>query len=117
MARLNASAAPANDLRSIPDPILNRMNVFDIEMPDEDAGRKIAAKLYRSIRADHDWGQGFDPELSDAALDALSHSAPREMRRALMTGFGNAKLDGRCRIELRDLPEQGSRRASIGFVQ
>jgi ATP-dependent Lon protease len=109
--------ATANDARSIPDPILNRMNVFDIEMPDEDAGRKIAAKLYRSIRADHDWGQRFDPELSDAALDALSHSAPREMRRALMTGFGNAKLDGRCRIELRDLPEQGSRRSPIGFVQ
>jgi len=90
--------ATANDARAIPDPILNRMNVFEIEAPDEAAARQIAAKLYRGIRADHGWGQ-------------------REMRRALMTGFGNAKLDGRDRIEPGDLPEQGGRRSTMGFVQ
>jgi ATP-dependent Lon protease len=109
--------ATANDLRGIPDPILNRMNVFDIDMPDEAAGRKIAAKLYRSIRADHDWGQRFEPDLDEDVLDVLGRCAPREMRRALMAAFGNAKLDGRGRIEPRDLPEQGARRQVIGFVQ
>ncbi|WP_290872692.1 AAA family ATPase [Aquabacterium sp.] len=108
--------ATANDARSIPDPILNRMNVFEIEAPDEAAARQIAAKLYRGIRADHGWGQRFEPELGDATLAALATLAPREMRRALMTGFGNAKLDGRDRIEPRDLPEQGPRRAPIGFT-
>jgi ATP-dependent Lon protease len=109
--------ATANDLRGIPDPILNRMNVFDIDMPDEDAARKIASKLYRSIRADHDWGQRFEPDLSEAVLAELSHCAPREMRRALMTAFGNAKLDGRYVLEVRDLPEQGGKRQAMGFVQ
>jgi ATP-dependent Lon protease len=109
--------ATANDLRGIPDPILNRMNVFDIDMPHEEAARKIAAKLYRSIRADHDWGQRFDPEPSDAVLGALGRLAPREMRRALMTAFGNAKLDGRHTLEERDLPDAGARKSSIGFVQ
>jgi ATP-dependent Lon protease len=109
--------ATANDLRGIPDPILNRMNVFDIEMPDEAASRKIAAKLYRSIRADHDWGQRFEPELGSAVLDELCGCAPREMRRALMTAFGNAKLDGRYALEVRDLPDQGTRRQPMGFVQ
>ena len=109
--------ATANDIRSIPDPILNRVNVFEIEMPDEDAARKIAAKLYRSIRADHDWGQRFDPELSDGVLGAMAKMAPREMRRALMTAFGNAKLDGRFTLEERDLPDGGPRRSPIGFVQ
>ena len=109
--------ATANDIRSIPDPILNRVNVFEIEMPNEDAARKIAAKLYRSIRADHDWGQRFDPELSDGVLGAMSKMAPREMRRALMTAFGNAKLDGRFTLEERDLPDGGPRRSPIGFVQ
>jgi ATP-dependent Lon protease len=109
--------ATANDLRGIPEPILNRMNVFDIEAPDEDAARKIAAKLYRSIRADHDWGQRFEPELSGPVLDELGRCAPREMRRALMTAFGNAKLDGRYSLEVRDLPEQGGRRQPMGFVQ
>ncbi|MFT3858951.1 MAG: AAA family ATPase [Aquabacterium sp.] len=109
--------ATANDARGIPDPILNRMNVFDIDMPDEAAARKIAAKLYRSIRADHDWGQRFESEMREPVLAELAKCAPREMRRALMTAFGNAKLDGRYVIEVRDLPEQGGRRQPMGFVQ
>jgi ATP-dependent Lon protease len=43
--------------------------------------------------------------------------APREMRRAWMTAFGNAKLDRRARVEVRDLPEMRARRGAIGFVQ
>ena len=31
--------------------------------------------------------------------------APREMRRAWMTAFGNARLDGRATLSLDDLPE------------
>lgn len=109
--------ATANDARGIPDPILNRMNVFEIEAPDEEAARKIASKLYASIRAEHEWGQRFDPDLADDVLDAMSHCAPREMRRALMTAFGNAKLDGRGQIDVQDLPDQHARRKPIGFVQ
>ena len=109
--------ATANDARSIPDPILNRVNVFEIEMPDEEASRKIASKLYRSIRADHAWGQRFAPELGDAVLSALSGLAPREMRRALMVAFGNAKLDGRDTLAPQDLPLAGGRRQPIGFTQ
>ena len=42
---------------------------------------------------------------------------PREMRRAWMTGFGNARLAGRDRITAEDLPTgQGSRRNPIGFT-
>ncbi|MFN3885601.1 MAG: AAA family ATPase [Aquabacterium sp.] len=108
--------ATANDARQIPDPILNRMNVFEVAMPDEDAARKIAARLYRSIRDHHDWGSRFAPEPGEAVLEALGRLAPREMRRALMTAFGNAKLDGRDAIEPRDLPEQGGKRSPIGFM-
>jgi ATP-dependent Lon protease len=109
--------ATANDARSIPDPILNRMNVFQVDMPDEAAARKIATRLYHRIRDAHDWGKRFDPDPGEAALDALGKLAPREMRRALMTAFGNAKLDGRCRIEARDLPDAHARRSPIGFMQ
>ena len=108
--------ATANDARAIPDPILNRVNVFEIDMPDEEAARKIASKLYRGIRADHAWGQRFEPELSDDVLAAMSHLAPREMRRALMTAFGNAKLDGRGELEVRDLPTPGCKRQPMGFA-
>jgi ATP-dependent Lon protease len=109
--------ATANDDRHIPDPILNRMNVYEVLAPDRDAARRIAAKLYRGIRAEHHWGQRFSPEPEADVLDRMSELAPREMRRAWMTAFGNAKLDRRERIETRDLPEPNGRRGSIGFMQ
>jgi ATP-dependent Lon protease len=34
-----------------------------------------------------------------------------------MTAFGNAKLDRRERVELRDLPAPHGRRNPIGFTQ
>ena len=109
--------ATANDGRAIPDPILNRMNVYEVQAPDQDAARRIAARLYCSIRADHGWGDRFEAEPRDEVLDAMSEMAPREMRRAWMTGFGNAKLDRRDHVQTRDLPDTRGKRGSIGFVQ
>ena len=109
--------ATANDGRLIPDPILNRMNVYEVQAPDRAAARRIAARLYRGIRAEHGWGERFETEPRSDVLDAMSEMAPREMRRALMTAFGNAKLDRRESLEVRDLPETRGKRGPIGFVQ
>jgi ATP-dependent Lon protease len=109
--------ATANDAHAIPEPILNRMNVYEVRAPDRDAARGIAARLYRAIRTAHDWGQRFEADPGDAVLDRISEMAPREMRRAWMTAFGNAKLDHRDHVLPRDLPEAGHRRSAIGFVQ
>lgn len=108
--------ATANDERAIPEPILNRMNVFEVRMPDRDAARAIALRLYRGLRAEHDWGRRFDDEPADAVLDRMAAMAPREMRRAWMTAFGNARLDDRSAIELGDLPGAGPKRQPIGFT-
>jgi len=107
----------ANDESAIPEPILNRMNVFSVEPPSADAARQIAASLYRSIRGDHHWGERFDPEPGDDVLDQLGDMAPREMRRALMTGFGNARLAHRDAITTADLPKSGTRKGPMGFIQ
>jgi ATP-dependent Lon protease len=109
--------ATANDARSIPDPILNRMNVYEVQAPDHDAARTIAARLYRAIRAAHGWGTRFEPEPRVEVLDRLAELAPREMRRAWMTAFGNAKLDHRDHVEVHDLPETWHKRTPIGFTQ
>ena len=109
--------ATANDDRAIPEPILNRMNVYEVQTPDVEAARRIAAKLYRSIRAEHGWGERFDAQPGDDVLDAMSELAPREMRRAWMTAFGNAKLDRRGQVSTRDLPAGRGKRAPIGFIQ
>jgi len=42
---------------------------------------------------------------------------PREMRRAWMTAFGNAKLARRSKIEASDLPSIHGKRLPIGFGQ
>ena len=107
----------ANDERSIPEPILNRMNVFQIEAPSPEAARQIARQLYMSIRADHDWGRLLNPEPGDDVLDQLATLAPREMRRALMTGFGNARLAQRDAVHVDDLPRASGSKSRIGFMQ
>ncbi|TSE20806.1 Lon protease [Tepidimonas alkaliphilus] len=107
----------ANDERAIPEPILNRMNVFEIAPPTHEEARTIARQLYQRLRAAHDWGRLFDEEPGDDVLDRLAELAPREMRRALMTAFGNARLDERGHLEARDLPSAPHGKVRIGFLQ
>lgn len=107
----------ANDERCIPEPILNRMNVFQVEAPTPEQARAIARNLYLAVRGQHGWGQRFDAEPADDVLDCLAELAPREMRRALMTGFGNARLAQRGAIGTDDLPKCGERKGKLGFLQ
>ena len=110
--------ATANDERGIPEPILNRVNVYQVQAPDRDAARTIALRLYRSIRGQHDWGQHFEPQPGEEVLQRFADLAPREMRRAWMTAFGNARLDGRSQITVADLPAagHGGKRGPLGFM-
>lgn len=107
----------ANDGRAIPEPILNRMNVYEVQPPNPEAARRIARQLYQSIRSEHGWGERFAPEPQADVLDSLAELAPRDMRRALMTGFGNARLDGRDEVQPDDLPRPGAQKSRIGFMQ
>ena len=107
----------ANDERCIPEPILNRMNVYEIDAPSLEQARAIARNLYGGIRGEHAWGRRFEDEPADDVLDLLAELAPREMRRALMTGFGNARLAQRGTIEPEDLPKLGGAKTKMGFVQ
>jgi len=96
---------------------MNRMNVFQIAAPSPEAARQIARNLYQSIRAEHDWGRLLADEPLADVLDHLSTLAPREMRRSLMTGFGNARLSHRDEVHVNDLPRAGSGKSRIGFMQ
>jgi len=108
--------ATANDERSIPEPILNRMNVYEIPPPDRDGARRIAQAIYDEIRSAHNWGLRFPEVLGDDALDALRLASPREMRRAMLNGFGSARIAGRDQIESGDIRlDYGNRRKPIGF--
>ena len=108
--------ATANDARVIPEPILNRMNVYQIDAPDEAAARRIAAVIYREIRTEHDWGRRFPPEPGAQVLERLSCLSPREMRRLINKAFGNASLAGRDELLAEDIEDARARTKSrIGF--
>lgn len=107
----------ANDERGIPEPIRNRMNVFEVQAPSLEQARTIARNLYQGIRAEHDWGRLLDPEPAQDVLDVLALMPPREMRRALMTGFGNARLERRSTVEVADLPRAAQGKGRLGFLQ
>ena len=108
--------ATANDASRIPEPVLNRMAVYEIDAPDEAGARRIAQKIYSEIRNGHDWGKRFPEMPSDATLDRLAAMAPREMRRAIQSAFGTAKLAGRHEMQPDDVQlTRGGRRQKIGF--
>jgi len=108
--------ATANDASRIPEPILNRMNVYEIDPPDAEGARRIAQSIYAEIRATHDWGRSFPGTPAADVLDRLAEMGPRDMRRAIMNAFGNAKLAGRDDIRLADIAEgRGAKKSRIGF--
>lgn len=104
----------ANDERSIPEPILNRMNVYSVPRPDACESFNIACHLYREIVSAHDWG--FADEPPEDVMDRLAAMPPRDQRRALMAAFGSAKLEGRDHLECDDLENfRAGQRRKIGF--
>jgi ATP-dependent Lon protease len=107
--------ATANDEARIPEPILNRMNVYTIERPDFEGSLKIALALYRDILAQHDWG--FPDEPGEAVLAKLADMPPRDMRKILIDAFGNAKLARRDHLLVQDLhiERRNGKKARIGF--
>jgi ATP-dependent Lon protease len=107
--------ATANDVGRIPEPLLSRLAVYEIEPPDAEGAARIARTIYAEIRGSHDWGKQFPEALSPSALDKLASLPPREMRRAIQSAFGNAKIAGRSEVGADDIHDGRSRKARIGF--
>lgn len=107
--------ATANDAARIPEPILNRVNVYEIDAPDAEGAARIALSIYREIRADHDWGRAFPESPSGSVLEKLATLSPREMRRSIQSAFGTAKVSGRTELQPGDISDGRPRRQRIGF--
>jgi len=107
--------ATANEAARIPDPLLNRLAVYEIDAPDAEGAELIATAIYREIRNSHDWGKPFPEALSAAALERLAALPPREMRRAMHSAFGSAKLAERGEVGPDDIQDPRNRKQRIGF--
>ncbi|MFX7328980.1 hypothetical protein ABTI69_19545, partial [Acinetobacter baumannii] len=74
----------------------------------------IARTLYEELVAAHDWG--FAPEAPEDVIDRLAGVPPRDMRKVLLTAFGNAKLAHRDHLLPADLEAgRATRQKKIGF--
>jgi len=107
--------ATANDAERIPEPLLDRLMVYEIEPPDAEGSRIIARTIYAEIRNSHDWGRHFPETPSESALEKIAALPPREMRRAVHSGFGNAKLAGRSELGADDIQDGRAKKQRIGF--
>jgi ATP-dependent Lon protease len=107
--------ATANDEAAIPEPILNRMNVYAIDRPDADGSRRIALAVYREILEQHNWA--FPAEPDESVVERLAAIAPRDMKKLLLDAFGTAQLAGRDHLVPGDIDSRKlcGRRARLGF--
>src|SRR5690348_12862997 len=107
--------ATANDESSIPEPILNRMNVYVIERADAEGARRIALSVYKEILDQHHWP--FPPEPSEAMLDRLMTIPARDMKKLLLDAFGTAQLAGRDYLVPEDIDAKKlcGRKMRVGF--
>jgi ATP-dependent Lon protease len=107
--------ATANDTKRIPEPLLSRLAVYEIDAPDAEGAARIARIIYGEIRGAHDWGRQFPEALSPSVLEKLAALPPREMRRAIYSAFGNAKVAGRSEVGPDDVQDPRGRKQRIGF--
>lgn len=112
----------AND-GHIPEPILSRLEIFDIPAPTREQCRVIAQSVWSSLcERLFPKGHGFEAELGDSLLSLLESTSPRVMRKALTAAASSAALDGRKYLRHTDLTGASARyalqdqRRPIGFT-
>lgn len=108
----------------IPEPVLSRLEVFDIRQPTPQECRQIAASVWKSICARVlPRGHGFAPTLDEVVLQEVAHLNPRIMRKALTLAAALAAKAGRKAVGSQELQASQKRYVapattsrSIGFV-
>lgn len=84
----------ANYLSQIPVPILSRLTTFYVPTPTGEERVRIAASIYRDLRAQAKWGRRFEPVLPQPTAKALACAAGsvRPMKTLLRLACAHAFL-------------------------
>lgn len=82
----------ANDIKSIPEPILSRLTVIKVPDPTKEQMRSILKSVYVDILVDNQdsFGDRFNQSINDDLIDHLINLSPREMKAKIMEAMGNA---------------------------
>lgn len=114
--------ATANSIQSIPDAILSRFHVIEIQEPSQEQMPAIINSVYRSIR-ESDGHQMFPELLTNDVIEYFVSYTPRQVKGILNLAFANAayrtkKDNGRLlSIAVDDLQERKDNKRGIGFIQ
>ena len=105
--------ATANDARRIPEPIRQRFVQFDIPMPSPQQSLAVARSVMRGLKEQRPRLRRFT--LDDSAEDALIGLAPRQMRKQINLGCGQAARAGRTLVTAADFPVDVALGRKVGF--
>jgi len=105
--------ATANDARRIPEPIRQRFVQFDIPMPSPEQSLAVARSVMRGLKEQRPRLRRFT--LVDGAEDALVGLAPRQMRKQINLGCGQAARASRTVVTAADFPVDVALGRKVGF--
>lgn len=84
--------ATANDLKNIPQPILTRFTVCNVDAPTHAQMLTICQSIYQDLIMENSetWGSRFTPTLDQEVVKMLAAETPRKIREILFRAFGQA---------------------------
>lgn len=108
----------ANDKKQIPEPILSRLVVFEIQSPDKKQAANIAINIYNKlINESPSIKSRFNNGLSEDVIALLSDLSPRKMKLAIEMAFGKAAVAKKDRISCEEFNiQQKNKIRKIGFI-
>lgn len=106
---------------AIPEPILSRVEVFDIPKPNDEQSWAIAQSVWNSIcEGTLPKGHPFAQALPEDLREPLCKLSPREMRKVLLQAAGKAALQSRVQLLSQDVWQLTQAKKSapgIGFIR
>jgi ATPase family associated with various cellular activities (AAA) len=107
----------ANYANRIPEPLLTRLTVFQIEKPSEDQLRGVVRKMFRDLA--EGVRLGMHTQLPDEIVEAALQMSPRESKLRMECALAVAVMSDRKFVTLEDWPDfqtVGQQRKRMGFV-
>lgn len=108
---------------SVPEPILSRLDVFELSLPNAQQVRQIATSVWAELCAkSFPLGHGFEDKLSDNSLSLLQTLSPRLLRKVLQQAAAAAVQAGRRVLHATDVEQACTKnggyakRTTIGFL-
>lgn len=106
----------ANYIEGIPAPIISRMMIFNIPLPNHDQMQNINQAIYQSLRKANPHGNWFDDNLDCACLHMLGNISPRSARMTIEQSMMNALIDNEPQVMPKHIKLKNERKARVGFI-